>query len=196
MKAFSGLLSVCLIALCSACTTAPVRFYTLNAVDSLSPAGSAHCGYFDLQPVGLPAYLDQPQMVIHGTNGRVSFLEADRWSSPLGDEIYALIASQLSSTLGMENIHGLATPTNGQITRIRLQLQQLRNQIDQQVELQASWSLATDKHSAVYHATLREPAAGGMDGLPAACSAHRPTTLASTAASGMESCNKQGNDQS
>jgi uncharacterized lipoprotein YmbA len=170
MKNIHGLLTTGVLLLCGACSSTPVHFYTLNVDNDSTTARNpgSQCGYFDLLPPGLPAYLDQPQLVIQDDNGRIRFLETERWSAPLGDELYSLIASQLTSSLGISNVHGLSRPGDGQVTRIKVQLQQLGNRIGRQVDLRASWSLTTETHSTVHHVALSETASGGIDGLVSA----------------------------
>jgi uncharacterized protein len=171
MKKLSGFLASCLLLLCTGCAQSPMRFYELAGGENtaLNPAHPVTSyDYFDLMPVGMPSYLDQPQLVVQTENGHVSFLESERWSAPLSDEVYTLISTQLASSLGVPNIHGLPRPSKGQVLRVKVQLQQLENRLDEGVVLQAGWSVTVGKRTEVHQVRLSEKAMAGIEGMVAA----------------------------
>src|SRR6185312_11842720 len=71
------------------CASAPLHYYTL-----MTPAGStagnaaAPAPYpFELLPVGVPAQVDVPQLVVREGGQGVQPLDGQRWIAPLGDEV-------------------------------------------------------------------------------------------------------------
>jgi uncharacterized lipoprotein YmbA len=76
----------------------PVRFYGLHtASDSVTEqTGSVIIG---VGPIGLPDYLDRPQIVIRGSGNRLSFSEFDRWAEPLERSFNRAVAGSLDGML-------------------------------------------------------------------------------------------------
>lgn len=89
--------------------TAPSRFYLLRALpsDASLPASQSGEGgtVLALGPVNLPAYLDRPQIVTRTPGAEVKLSEFDRWAEPLGDNLAAVLADNLSGLVPTERLH-------------------------------------------------------------------------------------------
>ena len=98
-------LALGLIALAvAACgTTAPARFYTLDATATATGAPLAH-GAVLVEPVTIPAAVDQPEFVVRIADNRVGVDEFNRWVAPLGDGIARAVAGDLTVLLGSANV--------------------------------------------------------------------------------------------
>ncbi|MBN3767974.1 AMP-binding protein, partial [Burkholderia sp. Ac-20365] len=73
-------------------------------------------------PVGIPAQLDQQQMVVRSGTGAARILDNERWVAPLGDELRAALSSALVEQLGARNVTGLPRPSNQTVMSIRTQV--------------------------------------------------------------------------
>jgi len=84
-------------------TTAPSRFYTLDA--TAAPAGvAARADAIMVGPVSVPAAVDRPEFVVQVAPNRVDVDEFNRWASPLGDAIAQAVAGDLVKLLGTPNV--------------------------------------------------------------------------------------------
>lgn len=81
------MLMACITILLAAClhSSPPSRFYTLSADVPDADAGSVTIGqgWIGVGPIGLPSYLDRPQIVTRGEGHRLVVHEFDRWAEPL-----------------------------------------------------------------------------------------------------------------
>src|SRR5690606_22299560 len=104
----------------AACASAPVRYYTLLA-PAQAPTGPATPADFDfeLMPVGIPAQVDQPQLVIRQGGQGVAPLSGERWIAPLADEVRAALAAELARTLHARDATGLP---GGDRPRLRIKV--------------------------------------------------------------------------
>jgi len=84
-------------------TTAPARFYTLDATATATGAPLAH-GAVLVEPVTIPAAVDQPEFVVRIADNRVAVDEFNRWVAPLGDGIARAVAGDLTVLLGSANV--------------------------------------------------------------------------------------------
>jgi len=87
----------------------PSRFFTLSAVAPSpdSPPGSVAVG---LGPVRVPAYLDRPELATRVATSEVSFSSTDRWAEPLSASIRRVLAQNLSTLLGTEEVYAFPWP--------------------------------------------------------------------------------------
>jgi uncharacterized lipoprotein YmbA len=150
----------------TACSSAPVHYYTL-----LAPAGPAVPGgqpspfLIEVLPVGVPVQLDQPQLVVRQGDSGVAVLDGERWAGPLGDEIRAALSARLTDLLLTHDVAGLARPSGSQVVRIKVQLRRFDIRPGQGGQLEADWSLgvADEPGNArlACHARLQASAPGG-----------------------------------
>jgi len=84
-------------------TTAPSRFYTLEATAAADPAPPARCAVI-VGPVSIPASVDRPEFVVQTGPNRVDIDEFNRWASPLSDGIANVVAADLAVLLGTPQV--------------------------------------------------------------------------------------------
>ncbi|MDH5298187.1 MAG: PqiC family protein, partial [Desulfobulbaceae bacterium] len=100
------LLSVLLLAGCVP-RTDPVSYYQLSALEA-ERSGTATADsdklVIGIGPVGLPEYLDRPQIVTRLTPNRLHLAHNHRWAEPLGQNIARVLGENLSPLLGTDRI--------------------------------------------------------------------------------------------
>lgn len=127
--------------LLAACASAPLHYYTLVApADGAAEAPSAPSLPFELLPVGVPAQVDQPQLVVREGGQSVALLGSERWIAPLGDEVRSALSAELARELGSADVSGL--PGNGQpLLRIKLDLRRFDSAPGSYALIEAAWSV-------------------------------------------------------
>ncbi|MCA7882151.1 PqiC family protein [Burkholderia contaminans] len=132
----------------TACASNPVHYYTL-----VSPAASATTTTtttatvarttappaINVLPVGIPAQLDQQQMVVRSGTGTALILDNERWVAPLGDELRAALSSALVEQLGARNVTGLPRPSNQAVMSIRTQVRRFDAWPGSMAQFEADW---------------------------------------------------------
>lgn len=153
----------------TACASAPVRYYTLVA--PLQEASSAPAVPFliDLQSVGVPVQVDQPQLLVRQANGGIAQLDNERWVAPLADELRTALSADLTQKLGTQDIAGLPSPVNKPVLRIKVEVRRFDSLPGQYAVINADWSLAMtgDKNLTRLYCSsrLREPVPGDYSSL-------------------------------
>jgi len=132
------LLSLPLLCL-AACASAPPRYYTLAAPRAAAAASAPR--WVDVMPVGVPAQVDVPQLVVRRGAGELSLLERQQWAAPLPEEIRSALVGELASQAGLRDIHGLPAPAAVPLYRLKLDLQAFETLPGQAVRWEAVWSL-------------------------------------------------------
>jgi uncharacterized lipoprotein YmbA len=99
------MISIALLAAAAAScsTTAPSRFYTLEATATAGGASSAR-GSVMVGPVTIPAAVDRPEFVVQVAPNRVEVEEFNRWVAPLSDSIARVVAGNLVVMLGTPDV--------------------------------------------------------------------------------------------
>lgn len=151
--------------LLSACvSTAPTRYHSLLGTP---PAGTAPVPQakflIDLQPVGIPAQVDRPQLVVRDGGG-VLPLEQERWIAPLADEARAALSADLSRELATTDVAGQPRPAGANVLNIKIDLRRFDSVPGDYAAIDAVWSLRMDddKSSALVCASsARETVAQG-----------------------------------
>ncbi|OOG64992.1 hypothetical protein B0E46_06300 [Rhodanobacter sp. B04] len=129
----------------AACASAPLHYYTL-----VPPAGESGSGPvaqpatpslpFELLPVGIPAQVDQPQLVVREGGQAVAMLDGERWIAPLGDEVRGALSADLARELRSQDVSGL--PGNGKpLLRIKLDLRRFDSQPASYALIEGNWSV-------------------------------------------------------
>ncbi|HEX8785912.1 MAG TPA: PqiC family protein [Telluria sp.] len=161
----------------SACSSSPpVHYYTLlgPAIPSSAPAPAQGRAPFliELLAVGIPAQLDQAQLVVHEGDGSIALLDDERWAGPFADEVRGSLSAELTRLLGTQDIAGLARPAGKPLLRIKVQVRRFDAWPGQQVQLDADWSIGVADDSAnarlTCHGRVDQPATDGYPGLVAA----------------------------
>lgn len=126
------------------CASTPLHYYTLvapadGAATPMAVAASAPYT-FELLPVGIPAQVDQPQLVVRQGGQGVALLDGQRWIAPLGDEIRNALSANLSRQLQTQDVSEL--PGNGKpVLRIKLDVRRFESQPGSFALIDAAWSL-------------------------------------------------------
>jgi uncharacterized protein len=129
--AVAGLVSVGV-----ACTSAPVRYYTLTPTpDKTLPALETILA-IDVQVVHTPPQLNRAELMVRAGPTEVTLLENERWASPVNDEIKDALRLELQRRLGR------MTGLRPAFTRLTLDIdvQHLEAELGQYALLEASWS--------------------------------------------------------
>lgn len=126
----------------SACASAPVHYYTLvGPADAVATANQAGKSLpFELLAVGVPAQVDQPQLVVREGGQAVALLEGERWIAPLANEIRDALSADLARSLNSRDISGMAA--NGKPSlRIKLDLRRFDSQLGHYAMIEGAWSV-------------------------------------------------------
>ena len=152
----------------AACSSAPTHFYTLVPPAATTPASPSAAPFLlDVMPVGVPAQVDQPQMVVRQGDGSVALLEGEQWIAPLGDEIRSAVAGELSRVLAAQDVHGLPHAGGKPVYRIKLDVRRFDSVPGRYALVEAAWSVRKDDGGPVLACTgsVREPVGAGYDEL-------------------------------
>ena len=135
--------------LLAACASAPLHYYTLvapadeSAGGLVAPAAEASVApspSFELLPVGVPAQVDQPQLVVREGGQGVALLGSERWIAPLGDEVRSALSADLARELRSADVSGL--PGNGKpLLRIKLDVRRFDSAPGSYALIEAAWSV-------------------------------------------------------
>jgi uncharacterized protein len=113
-SAFLAMAAVALV-LASCAGSQPARFYTLTALEFSQTVGQEAQvkpgTVVAVGPVGIPDYLDRPQITVRTGDNELAFSEFDRWAGPLGEEIHRAMIENLSVLLRPRGIHVISWKT-------------------------------------------------------------------------------------
>lgn len=90
-----ALCAIILVGLTGCTNSRDTRFYVLTALPAVEMPGGASPA-IGLRPVGLPQYLDRPQIVTRAGENMLQLAEFDRWGSSLQDNVTRVLAANLS----------------------------------------------------------------------------------------------------
>ena len=168
----------------AACASAPLHYYTLVAPAAeaagglVAPADESAGGQvaqsaapslpFELLPVGVPAQVDQPQLVVREGGQGVALLGSERWIAPLNDEVRSALSADLARELHSQDVSGM--PSNDKpLLRIKLDLRRFDSQPGSYALIEGAWSvrLLRGGHPAALACTSRinEAVGPGYDAL-------------------------------
>ncbi|MDA3913530.1 PqiC family protein [Oleiagrimonas sp.] len=151
-------LGLCL--LLAACSSAPMRFYTLVPQGAAPVHTSSGVAYrFALLPVTIPAAIDQPQLVIRQSDDRMAVLDGERWIAPVDDQIRSAVSDQLQRRLDTADVYGLPNTGAMPVYRIKLDVQRFESVPGQYASIAAGWSVRSPGGTRVLACTsrIREP---------------------------------------
>jgi uncharacterized lipoprotein YmbA len=165
-------------------TTAPSRFYTLDATaaaDGAAPVAAA----IMVGPVSVPAAVDRPQFVVQAAPNRVEVDEFNRWAAPLNDSIAQAVAGDLVKLLGTPQVAAGPLANFAPAYRVTIEVQRFDSVPGQAALLAAVWTVrrTADAVTRTGRTVAREPVqGGGFDALAAAHSRALATMSADIAA--------------
>jgi uncharacterized lipoprotein YmbA len=122
----------------AACTSAPIRYYTLTAPsDESMPATGAPVA-IDVRVVHTATQLNRSELMIRTGPSEMTLLENERWVSPIKDEIKAAVYLELQRRLSqMTKLRSLQAFTK---LSVDIDLQRLEAEPGRYALLEASWS--------------------------------------------------------
>ena len=159
-------LSLFAIALALAgCASDPVHYHTLATPAMASLGGQAAPFSIELLPVGIPAALDQQQLVVRSGASGLVVQDGERWSGPYADEIRDALAVQLAASLHAQNVTGLGRAPGQPLLRIQVQVRRFDAWVGDKVQFEGTWRLSFADADAgarlVCSSRLQLPARGG-----------------------------------
>jgi uncharacterized lipoprotein YmbA len=166
-----GLAATLLLTACA--ESAPFSYYTLvgpaapTQANQANPASAAQLGgaplLIEVMPTNVPQQVQRPQLVLTTGAGQVKFLEQQRWSQPVADEISQALSQDLSRSLPAIDVYRSAHAENQAIYRIALNVQRFESAPGSHVTLDAVWSVSLSPRGAslTCHTTVNQPVAGG-----------------------------------
>jgi uncharacterized lipoprotein YmbA len=135
-------LSLLAIALSLAgCASDPVHYHTLSAPTMTGAAGPAAPFAIELLPVGIPAALDQQQLVVRNGASGLVVQDGERWSGPYADEIRDALAVQLAGSLHTQDVTGLGRAPGQPLLRIQVQVRRFDAWVGDKVQFEGTWRL-------------------------------------------------------
>ncbi|MBA4286298.1 MAG: hypothetical protein C0434_12275 [Xanthomonadaceae bacterium] len=136
-----------LAALClllAACQSAPpIRYYTLVPAKSGEAAAAQDPAYrVVVEPVGVPAQVDTPYMVVREGRSQLVQVEAQRWAAPLADEVRAALVDKLGPVVAGPGAQGDGTLP---LYRLRVVLRRFDSVLGRQALVDAGWTLESTR---------------------------------------------------
>jgi len=160
------------LALAACGTPPPTHFHSLmpSEVAARSAAPAASGVVFRLEPIRLPAQVDQPQWLVQLGDESMAVLEQERWASPLRDELEQALLEEL--IVGQGAIDARTQPAPGTVARVAVDVRRFDSLPGREARIQGSWTITGSdaRSSSRCEWLIREPAAGSF---PALAAAHR-----------------------
>ncbi|HEX8479303.1 MAG TPA: PqiC family protein [Telluria sp.] len=125
----------------AACSSPPVHYHTLLAPTMGNAPGQAAAFAIDVLPVGIPAGLDQQQLVVRDGASGLVVQDGERWSGPYADEIRTALAAQLASSLQTRDVTGLGRAPGQPVMRIQVQVRRFDAWVGDKVQFEGTWRL-------------------------------------------------------
>jgi len=160
----------CLLVLAACGSQPPTHFHSLMPTDvAARPRTPAANGIaVRLEPVRVPAQVDQPQWLVQLADDSMAVLEQERWASPLRDELQQALLEEL--IVGQGAIDARTLPAPGAVARVAIDVRRFDSLPGREARIQGSWTITgSDARSASRCEWLiREPAPGSLAALAAA----------------------------
>ena len=128
----------------AACASAPpTRFHSLLPAEPARASASAAPGdalAIVLDPIRIPAQVDQPQWLVRVSDGSLQLLEQDRWAAPLRDEVQAALLEALALRWAAVE-PGSAAPGAARPWRITVDLVRFESVLGREARVEARWRI-------------------------------------------------------
>jgi len=155
---------------CSLSAPPPIRLHTLMPAEP-TPREPAVAGrvplYVSLEPIRLPAQVDQPQWLVRLPDESLASLEQERWASPLGDELRQALLEQLAARFGVVEGRSSAPGAVAPL-RVALELRRFDSIPGREARIESIWTVAGPAAALRCTLLVREAAPGGTTELAAA----------------------------
>jgi uncharacterized lipoprotein YmbA len=120
----------------AACTSAPIRYYTLTAPADKTLTAPETTVAVDVRAVHTPRQLNRAELMVRTGPTEMMLLENERWVSPLNDEIKDALRLELQRRLGaMAGLHPAFTKL-----WLDVDVQRFEAELGHQALIQASWT--------------------------------------------------------
>jgi uncharacterized lipoprotein YmbA len=155
--------------LLTACSSAPVHYYTLfapsaHATEPTVESAEAAAFLIEVLPVGIPPQVDQMQLVVRQDASTINVLDNERWAAPLNEELRGALSIALAQRLATQEVTGLLRPSGKPVLRIKVEVRRFESRPGQYALLDADWGLsllpAAENSRLLCHSQLREPVDG------------------------------------
>ena len=135
-----------------------------------------------LEPIRVPAQVDQPQWLVQLGDDSMAVLEQERWASPLRDELQQALLEEL--IVGQGAIDARTQPAPGAVARVAVDVRRFDSLPGREARIQGSWTITVSdaRNSSRCEWLIRESAAGSF---PALAAAHRRAVVRLGAAIGQ-----------
>lgn len=136
-------LALCVLAtLCLAgCASQNAKIYTLIALDTGTHMAGPHVSV-SVATVGIPKYLDRPQIVRRSSAVELGVAEFERWGEPLGDMVQRVLAEDLTRRLPPGSVVTTSrTLTGDETSSIELDLSRFDAEADGTIVLDGQWRI-------------------------------------------------------
>ena len=159
-------------------STPPTHVYSLMPPDltaratpvAAASASAARPTSIVLEPIRLPAQVDQAQWLVRLPDDSLAVLEQARWASPLRDEFREALLEALIAGHGA--VEARTLPSGGAPPlRIGVDVRRFDSLPGREARIEGSWTLTTADSKAPFvrcEWLIREPASGSMGALAAA----------------------------
>ena len=160
------------LAVLGACSTSapPTRLHTLMPTEPTprEPAAARAPLYVALEPIRLPAQVDQPQWLVRLSDDSLASLEQERWASSLRDELRQALLERLGARFGI--VEGRSgAPQAAAPVRVALELRRVDSIPGREARLESQWTVGGSAVPALRCSLfVRESAPGGVAELAAA----------------------------
>jgi hypothetical protein len=160
-----------LIAVAGGCgSTPPSHFYTLSA--TAKPTAMSSSVSVSVGPVGVPAMVDRPEIVVRTSANEVWLDEFNRWASPLQDNLGRAVAENLVAMLGTPHVTVFPQAAGVDADyRVAIEVQTFESAPGEAATLEAVWTVRLPKvaKARTGRTSVRETTRGkGYDALAAA----------------------------
>lgn len=153
-------------AMVAGCASAPAHFYALNSTAKANGAPAVKCSVI-VNPVVVPASVDQPQFVVTTGPNSVDVDEFNRWDAPLGDAIPRVVSADLVTLLGTPRVSSAPIADFGPAYRVTIRVERFESIRDEgkqngSVLVDAIWSVSNPagRTAGSGRTTAKEPADG------------------------------------
>ena len=162
-----------MLALVACGTPAPTHFHSLMPTEIAARSGAPAAGgiVVRLEPIRVPAQVDQPQWLVQLGDDSMAVLEQERWASPLRDEFQQALLEEL--IVGQGAIDSRTQPgAGGTASRVAIDVRRFDSLPGREARIQGSWTItgSDGRSGSRCEWLIREQAPGSF---PALAAAHR-----------------------
>ena len=121
-------------------TQQPFRYYTLRV--AVEPAAVASTLVIALGPVTVPAVVDRPEIVVSTGRNELKLDDFNRWASPLQDNLFRVIADDLSTLLGSPRVIRFPQPLAADPDyRVAIEVRSFESNLGESAAIDAVWTI-------------------------------------------------------